>query len=136
MSDDRLQIAVGVVFKQSENKVLIAKRPDNVDQGGLWEFPGGKCRDDETVIAALKRELYEELNLIVDSCSPLITIKHDYLQQKVNLDVWSVTDWHGEIYGKEGQLTEWVSVLSLSQRNFPAANSGIIDAIHLMNTSC
>jgi 8-oxo-dGTP diphosphatase len=136
MSEDRLHIAVGVVFRQSENKVLISKRPDNVPQGGLWEFPGGKCRDNENVMAALKRELYEELNLSVDSCSPLIIIKHDYPEQKVKLDVWSVTDWHGEIYGKEGQLTEWVSTSSLSQRDFPAANSEIIEAILLLKPNC
>ena len=89
MSEDRLHIAVGVVFRQSENKVLISKRPDNVHQGGLWEFPGGKCRDNENVIAALKRELYEELNLIIDGCSQLIIIKQygrSLILKRVNMN--------------------------------------------------
>ena len=63
MPDSRLHIAVGVIFSHEKDKVLIAKRPDNVHQGGLWEFPGGKCQDGEDVVLALRRELFEELNL-------------------------------------------------------------------------
>jgi 8-oxo-dGTP diphosphatase len=132
MSDERLHIAVGVIFNQQKDKVLIARRPDNVHQGGLWEFPGGKCHADEDVVTALKRELLEELNLMVDKCQPLISINHDYPKQQVKLDAWSVLDWHGDIYGKEGQTIEWVAVSRLSQRQFPSANKKIIDLVQLI----
>lgn len=132
MCDERLHIAVGVIFNQQKDKVLIARRPDNVHQGGLWEFPGGKCQADEDVVTALKRELLEELNLMVDICQPLISINHDYPQQQVNLDVWSVLDWHGDIYGKEGQAIEWVAISQLSQRHFPPANKQIINLVQLI----
>ncbi|MFT5132033.1 MAG: 8-oxo-dGTP diphosphatase [Gammaproteobacteria bacterium] len=129
MSDERLHIAVGVIFNQRKDHVLIARRPDHVHQGGLWEFPGGKCKKGEDIIMALKRELYEELNLIIDACDSLITINHNYSDQHVKLDVWSVNDWHGDISGKEGQIIEWVSLSQLSQRAFPQANKEIIKAI-------
>jgi 8-oxo-dGTP diphosphatase len=129
MSVQRLHIAVGVIFNKQGDKVLITKRPDHVHQGGLWEFPGGKCRDKEDVMTALKRELFEELDLVVDHCEPLIRINHDYPAQQVKLDVWSVVEWHGNVTGKEGQLIEWVALKSLSQRNFPEANSAIINKL-------
>lgn len=132
MSCERLHIAVGVIFNQQKDRVLIARRPANVHQGGLWEFPGGKCHADEDVVTALKRELLEELNLMVDICQPLISINHDYPQQQVKLDVWSVLDWHGDIYGKEGQAIEWVAVSQLSQRQFPPANKQIINLVQLI----
>lgn len=132
MSTERLHIAVGVIFNRQKQRVLVARRPDKVHQGGLWEFPGGKCHADEDVVTALKRELLEELNLVVDSCQPLVIINHDYPQQQVKLDVWSVPDWHGDIYGKEGQIIEWVTVSRLSQREFPAANKAIIDLVQLI----
>jgi len=132
MCGERLHIAVGVIFNQQKDRVLIARRPDNVHQGGLWEFPGGKCHAEEDVVTALKRELLEELNLIVDICQPLISINHDYPQQQVNLDVWSVLDWHGDIYGKEGQVIEWVAVSQLLQRDFPQANKEIINTVQSM----
>ena len=42
-----IHVAVGVVFR--DGKVLIARRPDHVHQGGLLEFPGGKVETGETV---------------------------------------------------------------------------------------
>ncbi|HET8708455.1 MAG TPA: NUDIX domain-containing protein, partial [Pseudomonadales bacterium] len=35
-----VHVAVGVIQRE-DSAVLIAKRPEHVHQGGLWEFPGG-----------------------------------------------------------------------------------------------
>ncbi|MGB4246473.1 MAG: NUDIX domain-containing protein, partial [Pseudohongiellaceae bacterium] len=47
-----VHVAVGVVV-DPEGKVLIALRPEQAHQGGLWEFPGGKCEPGEPVEVAL-----------------------------------------------------------------------------------
>lgn len=33
---------------EREGKILLARRPEDGDQPGLWEFPGGKVEADET----------------------------------------------------------------------------------------
>ena len=53
-----VHVAVAVI-KNSEGQYFIAKRPQESHQGGLWEFPGGKVENNETVFDALKRELFE-----------------------------------------------------------------------------
>ena len=59
-----LQIAAGIiVFK---GKVLLGQRLFSKDQGGLWEFPGGKLEEHETLEECLKRELSEEMNLPIE----------------------------------------------------------------------
>ncbi len=58
-------IAVAAALLDSEGRVLIQRRPDHKQHGGLWEFPGGKCDPGETVRAALVRELAEELAIEV-----------------------------------------------------------------------
>jgi 8-oxo-dGTP diphosphatase len=136
MDESRLHIAVGVIFNKHKDKVLIAKRPEYVDQGGLWEFPGGKYQENENVEEALKRELFEELNLVVDKSFAMTRIEHDYTNRKVELNVWIVSEWHGDVYGKEGQVIEWVPVSTLSQRSFPDANSTIVESLILNNLSC
>ena len=123
-----LHVAAGVIV-DCVGKILIAKRPDHVHQGGLWEFPGGKLDQGETVQQALCRELSEELDIVPTEYSPLIEIRHDYPDKSVLLDVWVVTKFTGEACGKEGQKVAWVTKEELNQYDFPKANLAIIDAI-------
>ncbi len=48
----RVHVAAAVI-RGSDGRVLIARRPEDKHQGGLWEFPGGKVEDGEPVRAAL-----------------------------------------------------------------------------------
>lgn len=123
-----IHVAAGVIVDRS-GRVLIAKRPDHVHQGGLWEFPGGKLDVGETVQQALCRELSEELGITPLEYRPLLEIRHDYPDKSVLLDVWIVTEFSGNPHGREGQAVEWVKKAQLSQYDFPKANIAILDAI-------
>lgn len=125
-----VHVAVGVILDQT-NKVLIAKRPAHLHQGGLWEFPGGKVGPNETVQQALARELYEELGIFINQTRPLIRVHHQYTDKSVLLDVWRVESYTGDISGKEYQPIQWVNVDELDSLQFPAANQAIIRAIQL-----
>lgn len=126
-----IHVAVGVVFR--EGKVLIARRPDHVHQGGLLEFPGGKVEDGESVQQALVREIREEtgLELAADSLEPLIGIRHDYGDKRVFLDVWKTSSAAGTPHGWEGQEVRWLGIDELADADFPAANRSIIRALRL-----
>ena len=54
------------IIQNSQQKILIARRPLEKSFGGLWEFPGGKIEEGESPEEALRRELNEELNLEVE----------------------------------------------------------------------
>ncbi len=123
-----VHVAVGVIVDDQQN-ILIALRAKDAHQGGLWEFPGGKVEQGESVETALSRELNEELGLESISCRPLIEIRHDYTDKSVLLDVWWVDTFSGQAEGKEGQPIEWVSSAALSSYSFPEANQPIIAAV-------
>ncbi len=122
-----IHVAVGVILSPDGN-ILISKRPADVHQGGLWEFPGGKVEAGETVEAALDRELHEELGIRVISCRALLEVHHDYVDKQVFLDVWVIDGFRGEPIGREGQPLAWCTPASLADYDFPAANQPIVDA--------
>lgn len=134
-----VHVAVAVIERDRghffDREILISCRADDVHQGGLWEFPGGKVERDETVVEALARELQEELGIEIDKSSsslePLIEIHHDYGDKQVFLDVWRVSEFNCEPHGKEGQPVQWVPLSRLHAFDFPAANQPILDACQL-----
>ena len=123
-------VAAGVL-RDDAGRVLLARRHADSHQGGLWEFPGGKCEPGESVRAALERELAEELGIEVVDCRPLIRASHDYGDRKVILDTWLVTRWKGVPEGREGQPLEWVAGGALGGYPMPAADRPILSALDL-----
>ena len=64
---------VAAVIK-SGKQVLMASRPEDKPPAG-WEFPGGKVEPNETLNAALVRELYEELSLDIIAADEIFTVR-------------------------------------------------------------
>ena len=122
---------VAAVIRNAAGEILIAERPQDKHQGGLWEFPGGKVEPGEAAARALTRELEEELGIVPLHSRPLIRIAHDYPDKHVLLDVWLVTAFAGEAHGREGQPVRWVAPSGLPQFAFPAANQPIVSAARL-----
>lgn len=127
MTDLEVRVAVAVICRNSQ--CFIAKRPDNVHQGGLWEFPGGKCELNETLTETLRRELREELGIEVLSFTQLISIAHSYPEKTVRLEICEVDRFTGEPSGCEGQETRWVPISALKSYQFPEANKTIVDLL-------
>lgn len=122
-----VHVAVGVI-RDSQGKLLIARRHENSHQGGLWEFPGGKVEAGESVLAALRRELEEELAIDLLAARALLKVEHDYGDKAVLLDVWLVQRFSGQAVGREGQPLRWVAPDALADFDFPAANHPIVQA--------
>ncbi|RJG11839.1 Nudix family hydrolase [Pseudomonas cavernicola] len=126
----RVHVAAAVI-RGVDGRVLLARRLEDKHQGGLWEFPGGKVEEGESVPAALHRELAEELGIQVSAARPLIQVQHDYADKHVLLDVWEVSAFSGEPHGAEGQPLAWASAKQLADYEFPAANRPIVAAARL-----
>lgn len=125
-----LQVAAAVI-KNPAGQILILLRDKSLHQGGLWEFPGGKIEPGETPLQALARELKEELDIVVTTAMPLITVSHQYPDLAVQLHVYLVEDFSGVAKGCEGQPLLWVAAEDLNDYSFPSANQPIITAARL-----
>jgi 8-oxo-dGTP diphosphatase len=126
-----IHVAVATIIN-ADNEVLLALRQAHQHLGNLWEFPGGKVEANETVYAALKREIWEELAITVIAAKPLLTVSHDYDDRSVLLDVWHVDKFDGTPHGQEGQRLQWCAISNLVDIEFPSANVPIISALQAL----
>ena len=108
-----VQVAVGVI-KNAQQQVLIALRPAHVHQGGLWEFPGGKVEKNETLQECLKRELFEELNIIAEVGEYFCTSSFKYKDILFDMCMFKVFNYQGEIKLNEHSAILWVTRAELS----------------------
>ena len=127
-----VHVVVGVLLNDNQ-QVLIALRPVQSHQGGLWEFPGGKVEEGESVEYALNREFEEELGISVLACTELTQIRHEYIDKPVLLDVWRIEKYSGTPKGREGQVIEWRALSKLRAEDFPKANERIIRVLNGSN---
>jgi 8-oxo-dGTP diphosphatase len=103
---DIVDVAVGVLI-DGGGRFLLTSRPPGKVYAGWWEFPGGKLESGETVVAALARELHEELGITVLDAEPWHTTRIDYAHARVRLHFCKVLAWRGEFEMREGQAMAW-----------------------------
>jgi len=118
---------VGVV--QRNGDILITRRKPTGLLGGLWEFPGGKIRENESALQACQREIREELNIEVNVLEPLTRVKHAYTHFRIIMDVWLCRYQGGEIQLNGPVDYRWIHPGQIGEFPFPAANHKIFPVI-------
>lgn len=109
-----VDVAVGVLIERDaegregpDSRFLLTSRPTGKVYAGHWEFPGGKLEAGETVEAALRRELEEELGITIGEAHAWKIELMDYPHARVRLHFCKVHDWTGEFEMREGQDMAW-----------------------------
>ena len=104
-----VDVAVGVLI-DAEGRFLLTSRPEGKVYAGYWEFPGGKVEPGESIEAALRRELHEELGITIGPVQPWRVTMHDYPHALVRLHFCKVFEWSGALEMREGQQMAWQSL--------------------------
>ncbi len=124
----RVVLVVAVALIDADGRVLLAQRPSQKEQGGLWEFPGGKIHEGELPEAALIRELKEELGIDVPTrcLAPLTFASHSYEKFHLLMPLYVCRNWEGEPEPLEGQKLAWVRKEKLRDYPMPPADVPLI----------
>src|SRR5206468_12794732 len=64
-----VEVAAGVLIRADGAFLLTSRRPGKAYES-YWEFPGGKVEAGENVEQALRRELIEEIGIVIGAVHP------------------------------------------------------------------
>ena len=93
-----MRIGVGVIILNKENKVFVGKRRDNPTD--KWQMPQGGVDKNESYIAAMKRELYEETSI---KSIKLLKELNGFFEYELPMNLVGII-WKGKF---RGQRQKW-----------------------------
>ncbi len=121
-------VAAGVVIEDA--RVLVSRRKDGAHLEGLWEFPGGKVESGEDPREALRRELEEELGIVVRVGEIMDVTFHAYEDagRSVLLLFFEAHRVEGSPDPRAIDVAEfrWATAAELTPREFPPADLQIL----------
>jgi ADP-ribose pyrophosphatase YjhB (NUDIX family) len=92
---------VSAVIKNSEGEILMQ---DHVKYG-FWTIPVGKTEDGQTAIEAIKEEVFEECNLLIEDLREIAFKEIEYVREgkkvRVPTHVYEIISYSGELQNKE-----------------------------------
>jgi mutator protein MutT len=122
------EIAVALIWRAG--KVLVARRRDDAEHlPGLWEFPGGKCAENESPGDCAVRETREETGVEIEIVSEREKIEHEYSARRVTIHPFDATIVSGEPRAIGCAELFWLLPQELIVEKFPPANADLIAAL-------
>ena len=122
-------IVVAAAIIRQDQDILLTKRPANVHLANLWEFPGGKVEANESLEAALRRELREELGIEANVLDEFYSTTHHYPHKSVELHFFNCAIASGELRAIEVAEFRWVKARDLHAYEFPEADRELVDRL-------
>ncbi|MDR1694963.1 MAG: (deoxy)nucleoside triphosphate pyrophosphohydrolase [Lactobacillaceae bacterium] len=119
----KINVSAAIVVDNGE--ILIAQRNREKTAGLMWEFPGGKIEDGETIEQSLVREFKEELNMDIKVGKFFKTAEYDYDFGYITLHVYFAKT----LSGRNVNLTAHEKIAWIRPRQFNEYDIAAADVI-------
>jgi 8-oxo-dGTP diphosphatase len=123
-----IQVAAAIIHNE-EGQILIARRRQGKSQAGLWEFPGGKIEQDESIADCLQRELQEEMGIIILPYESFGVNEHNYGSVEIRLFAWKARYLGGVIELVDHDEYRWVFPTALGPFTFAPADIPFVERL-------
>ena len=107
-------------------RILVTQRGPESDHPFLWEFPGGKKKQHETVEECILREIMEELELEIEIIKPMVSVQHNYITKQIELIPFLCSLRSGKLKLNEHIDYKWVELDELYKLPFSEADEKLI----------
>ncbi len=122
------EVTAAVTLRE-DDRILVARRPSDSMLGGLWEFPGGKQEDGETLREALRRELQEEMRIEIAVGEKLTVIEHAYTHFRITLHAFLCHLEGGEPTCVECDDFRWATLNEIRALPMPVTDRQIAETV-------
>ena len=129
MNSADILTVVAAIIRDDDGRLLITKRLEEAHLGGLWEFPGGKVEEGESLSGALIREIREELGVGIEVGSLVLEQKHAYPDRTVHLHFFECRILNGKPLAKGAKKMAWIDSGELDRFEFPQANRALLEIL-------
>lgn len=123
-----MRTVVAAIIERGDRRFLIGQRRRTDTSALKWEFPGGKVRDGEELVAALERELREELGATLIESREIGAVRHQYANYPEELEIhfFAARIESLEVTPRAFEQIAWVLPKELGGYDFLAANRELI----------
>lgn len=104
--DKVTQVTAAIIRKNG--RILICQRSESGNLPLLWEFPGGKLEDGETLEECLIRECKEELDVDIQITNLFAKTEYQYPKRRIALTFFKAEIVKGEIKLRVHNAVKWV----------------------------
>lgn len=134
MDKSLVKLSVYGILTDGKNNVLLQKRANTTFGDGYWSLPGGHVENEESIFAAVQRELFEELGITFqqDHSSLCLTLARKPQPEKRYINFFYViSKWQGSPMISDGKASELLfsPITFLPQPILPY----IQEALHLID---
>ena len=127
------KIVGAAVILNARNQIMIAqRRPEGGMLAGLWEFPGGKLQEGETMPECIARELKEEMGLTLEVGPELTVVHHAYTHFTIALHAHFARILSGRPRHIECADHAWTTLSAIDRYPFSKADLKIIEALRAL----
>lgn len=122
-----IEVVAAIFIK--EDKIFCAQRANKGPLALKWEFPGGKVEEGENHSDALKREILEELDTVIEVKDYCMTVKHQYETFHLTMHAYFCEVIMGDLELKEHVASCWLNVEKLDSLDWAAADIPIVEKL-------
>jgi mutator protein MutT len=122
-----LMIDITIVIIYQHEKVLLGARGNVKDYSGYWSCPSGHIEHGESAEEAAKREIQEEVGIIISQLSPCHIIEE---KKKFRFHFFLCDTWKGEPSNLESQYCNelrWFALDRLPDKLVPCCKQALND---------
>jgi 8-oxo-dGTP diphosphatase len=122
-------IKVTAAIIKKDDKILICQRGEGGNCQNLWEFPGGKQEENETLEECLIRECREELSIDIKVNGVFANTSYKYPDKEIELTFFEAEITGGAIHENVHKCVRWVDIDGLRSYEFCPADIEVVEKL-------